>query len=419
MKTMVCSPKDCTLCMACVNSCPKNAIDLGVDEYGYEKIVIDPEKCVNCGCCENVCFRRNDVLRKEPVFSYAAQSLHRDSLKKSASGGAFQMIAETVLQKGGVCYGCMFSRDGKRFGAKHVRIDSIKDLPLILNSKYVPSIIGNAYQKVREDLNTGKFVLFSGTPCQVQGLKAFLNKDYENLLTVDLICHGVPSTKMFNDYVEQIEKKDNIKIVNYLFRDKSISWGTNFCYSYYKEMDSKKRIYEKHCPREESSYMMNYLRGDIFRENCYTCMLSDTKRVSDFTLGDFWGIEQEYPEYVTHCKPRIALRLGVSCILANTKKAIGFVTEFEEKMILHQVPLESIALHNGNLRGSAKRRGSRDQLMQIYQKHGYAPIENEYRSFVGKKRFIYNVKNFLKSYLPDRVRIFIYNTPILRRIVFH
>ena len=418
MRSTVCPPKDCVLCMACVNACPKKAIYLDEDENGYERIRVNIEKCIDCGICESVCERRKDVFRNTPKISYAAQAKEHKSLQKSASGGAFQMIAQHVLEKEGVCYGCAFEKEGKRFHAKHVRIDSISELPQILNSKYIPSIIGNTFQEALEDLSYGKIVLFSGTPCQIQGLKAFLNKDYDNLLTVDVICHGITSTKMFNDYVEQIENRDKIRVVNYLFRDKSISWGTNFCYSYYKEKDAKKRIFVKHCPREASSYMIHYLRGDIFRENCYSCMLSNTKRVSDFTLGDYWEIEREHPEYVTKYKPRIVLRRGVSCILANTEKATCFVADLKDKMIMHQVALESITAHNGNLVTPSSCGVGREQLLQNYREHGYALIEENYRKTVGRKKILYNIKNFLKSYLPDWVRICIYKYSFLRRIVF-
>lgn len=419
MNHNLCTTQECTLCMACVNTCPQEAIDLGTDTYGYEQITIDAEKCIDCGLCGKVCQRRGQVPRSVPKINYAAQAKDRKSLMNSASGGAFQMLAQMVLEQGGVCYGCAFEKENGCFRAKHVRVDALTDLPKILNSKYIPSMISHAFREAKHDLETGSLVLFSGTPCQILGLKAFLNRDYDNLLTADLICHGVTATNLFNDYIAHLEHRDGIKIVDYVFRDKSVSWGTNYCYSYYKQGDPAKHILQKHCPREASSYMIHYLRDNIFRENCYSCSLSCKERVSDFTLGDYWEIEQEHPEYITKCKPRIVLRQGVSCILVNSEKAQRFGEQLSQKMIMHPVSLDSITTHNGNLRSASHRGKERDWFLDTYRKDGYAPIEEKYRRSVGKKMMIYGIKNFLKSYMPDWLRIWIYQSPILRRIVFH
>ncbi len=416
---MLCAQQDCTLCMACVNVCPNKAIHLSTDENSYEKLEINQDECVNCGLCSKVCKSRDMVTRNTPVSCFAAQATDKIKLRFSASGGAFQMLAQYVLKSGGVCYGSEGKLVSGQYTACHVRIDSIEDLPRILNSKYVPSLNYDTYRQAKSDLDKGRFVLFCGTPCQIQGLKAFLGKDYETLLTVDLICHGVTSAQMFNDYLDEIEKRESVTIVDYLFRDKTISWGTNFCYSYFKNNDSAKRIRVKHCPREASSYMIHYLKGDIFRENCYQCSLSCEERVSDFTLGDYWEIETEHPEFVTKSKPPIVLRQGVSCILANTQKAKDFVQNISSSLILHEVTLESIAVHNDNLIKSSKRGKGRDSLLQTYREYGYSAIEKQYRQKVAKRALIYNIKNTLKSHLPDRVRILIYKTPFLRRIVFH
>lgn len=331
MKEKLCSNEECTLCMACRNICPVNAIILEIDEHGYEKISINRNRCIECGMCSNVCARRHVISRKFPSKSFAAQMLNKKRLESSASGGAFQTLAIIVLEAGGICYGAESVYENENFSARHVRITSINDLEKILNSKYIPSIIGFTYKQAEEDLKKGKKVLFSGTPCQILGLKAYLNKEYKNLLTVDLICHGITSTKIFNDYIKQIEKKESITIVKYFFRDKSISWGTNFCYSYYRKDDPLRKIKIKHCPREASSYMIHYLRGNIFRESCYHCMLASTQRVSDFTVGDYWEIETEHPEFVAKNNPKMILRRGISCILMNTNQAQIYIPELRKK----------------------------------------------------------------------------------------
>ncbi len=415
----LCAQKDCTLCKACVNICPKDAIITSRDEYGYEKLEIDSQKCIDCGLCFKVCKQRDEVKANTPIICFAAQATDRDKLKLSASGGVFQILARQVLENGGVCYGSEGKLEDGKYTAAHIRIDATEDLHRILNSKYIPSDATDAYKNAKVDLEGGKFVLFCSTPCQIQGLKAFLGKEYENLLTADLICHGVTSTSLFNGYLDELEKKDNITITDYQFRDKSISWGTNFCYSYYKNKSKSKHIKVRHCPREASSYMIHYLRGNIFRENCYSCPLSSGKRVSDFTLGDYWAIETEHPEFVTKTKPHISLKRGVSCILVNTQKAEDYVGNISSEMVLHKVTFDSIATNNDNLVKSSARGQERERILKIYSEKGYSEIEELYRRKVGKKMIVYNVKNVLKSRLPDRLRILIYRTPFLSRLVFH
>lgn len=415
----LCASQDCTLCMACINACPEKAIFMITDENGYEKLGIDSEKCINCGICSKVCNRREDVPRNTPLKCYAAQATDKAKLMNSASGGAFQMVAQYVLKNGGVCYGSEGKLVNGQYTAQHIRIDSLENLDRILNSKYVPSLIFDTYRQVKADVEKGMLALFCGTPCQIQGLKAFLGKDYDNLLTVDLICHGVASTQIFNDYLDEAENRESITIVDYQFRDKSVSWGTNFCYSYYKNNDTAKKIRIRHCPREASSYMFNYLKGNIFRENCYQCSLSSGERVGDFTFGDYWEIESEHPEFVTKSKPSMSLKKGVSCILVNTQKAGDFLRNISSEMILHEVAFDSIASHNSNLCRSSKRGRGRETFLQTYRESGYSAVEKSYRKKVQKKIIIYNLKNMLKSRLPDRIRILIYKTPFLRKIVFH
>ena len=165
--------------------------------------------------------------------------------------------------------------------------------------------------------------------------------------------------------------------------------------------------------------MIHYLKRNIFRENCYNCSLSAKKRSSDFTLGDYWEIETEHPEFVTKLKPSVSLRRGVSCILANTMKAKAFIENISSEMIMHEVTFDSVAAHNENLINSSKKGRGRDEFLATYSEKGYSAIENRYRNKVGKKMIIYNIKNSLKSRLPDRIRILIYRTPFLRKIIFH
>ena len=416
----ICDRDRCSLCMACFNVCPRQAVYVECDENGYEAVRIDPEKCIDCGLCRNVCEAGKQVGRSSPRACCAAQASDQKALMRSASGGAFQMMAEAVLGYGGVCYGCTSVWDDQGLHARHLRVDRREDLPRILNSRYIPSMIGEAYRCAGEDLLAGRLVLFSGTPCQIQGLRAYLNREYENLITVDLICHGVASSRLFNDYVRAEEKKQGIRITDFSFRDKSVIWGPNFSYQYYRINDPGKRIKTRRLPNVASSYLAHYERGNILRENCYACELSGTERVSDFTIGDFWGIDLEYPQFITKCRPALSLHKGISCILINTEKAEHFVPELlRPGMILHEVSLQAIAAHNGNLRAASARGAERDRILREYREHGYDAIEREYETAAAKKIRLYAVKNRIKAVLPDRVRIWMQKCPKTIRRLFH
>lgn len=182
MKGTICCEEKCTACMACANACPKNAIGIGVNKYGYEKVVINDDKCVDCGLCTKVCARRMQIERHSPIKCYAGQSRDAEKLKRSASGAAFQMLAEIVLETGGVCYGCAGEMINGEYRANHIRVTNVDELQSILNSKYILSHIGTTYQQIKKDLENGKLVLFGGTPCQALGLKSFLNHSYASLI---------------------------------------------------------------------------------------------------------------------------------------------------------------------------------------------------------------------------------------------
>ena len=214
--------KDCCGCGACMNKCPKKAITMCEDEAGFVYPVINEELCVKCGACQKACGFKSEITGdtsfEQKVFAFSSKD--DVVITTSASGGAFAEIAKKVLtEKNGVVYGSISENRDKDWKVHHTRIDNINDLSSLQGSKYVQSEIGTTYSDVKQDLSEGRFVLFSGTPCQIDGLNHYLGKQYDNLLTVDIICHGVPSRKLYTDFLRSQEEKLGCKIDRFVFRD--------------------------------------------------------------------------------------------------------------------------------------------------------------------------------------------------------
>ena len=218
---MLCIKEKCTGCCACISVCPKNAIRMKEDDYGFKYPVIDKSLCISCGLCSKTCEKIQSIEKQQIKESYIFQSKNKELLLNSSSGGIFGELAQYFLSANGIVIGATMKNNGTEFVTKHIFIDNKNNLNLLQGSKYCQSDICDSYLQVKKHLEDGKKVLFSGTPCQVAGLKSFLKKDFNNLLTVDISCEGVPSQKFFNDYVKYLEKyitKD--PIVDIKFRDK-------------------------------------------------------------------------------------------------------------------------------------------------------------------------------------------------------
>lgn len=224
--------KDCCGCGACMNICPKTAIHMEKDEYGFLYPRIDVGKCVECGACKKVCAFQNEPARRQPQRVYAIASKNNDLVTNSASGGLFATMAMYVLEHGGCVYGAIMQHEEHELHIRHACCETKEDLYRFQGSKYVQSSLGNIFKDIQMKLKNDILVLFSGTPCQVDALKLFLKKEYSNLLTVDIVCHGVPNEQIFNDYIHYIEKKIGGEIREFKFRDKSLGWGYNLTAKY-------------------------------------------------------------------------------------------------------------------------------------------------------------------------------------------
>ncbi len=217
----ICDFSTCTGCRACEQSCPKKAITFREDIKGFLYPVINQELCIDCGVCKKNCVVHEQHKWDEKGEVYACWNRNRKMRRESTSGGVFRLLGEKMLKQGGVVYGAAFDQN---FVVRHKRIDNIKELPVLLGSKYVQSDLGSVYLDVKKDLEDGKGVLFSGVPCQVAGLKNYLKKEYDNLLCVDILCHGVPSPLVFRDYLQYMQKCYQSKIKKINFRYKKPGW---------------------------------------------------------------------------------------------------------------------------------------------------------------------------------------------------
>lgn len=272
--------RDCVGCLACYNSCPKQAISVVQNKQGFYRPLIEKKQCINCGQCDRICDKvfiegTNTPFQKGFAFSNA----HKEVKNHSSSGGAFYTIAKIILEEGGIVYACIF-QNGQ---ALHTRISSINQLLLASGAKYVQSLIGAAFIKIKSDLLDNKTVLFVGTPCQCAGLKAFLGKEYDNLLILDFICHGVPSPDLLQCHLRNISKGRKIDEESVNFRDKrqSIkSYGLSMSFedgsSYYGS-------------NSKDNYLKLFNYNYFFQESCYKCKFKKIKCNSDITIGDIWN----------------------------------------------------------------------------------------------------------------------------------
>ncbi len=298
--------KNCCGCWSCVNACPKHCIVMEEDEEGFCYPEIDKDACVNCGICERVCPVINYSLPKQTAqFAYVVQNRNADILRESTSGGAFSAIAKRVLNQGGVVYGVALNNS---LEAVHCCVDNEKDLARFRNSKYVQSIVGNSYQEAKRQLDEGKMVLFSGTPCQLEGLFQYLqNRNYNNLFTVDVVCRAVPSPLVLRKYLELQREILQSDIINVKFRDKYHGYKYSSLSLYNKDNNNY------HEGIDTDVYLRAFFSGMSIRPSCTKCVFRSRYRRSDFTIWDCFNVEDFAPELDDD--------KGVTRVLCHSKRA--------------------------------------------------------------------------------------------------
>lgn len=308
--------KRCCGCSACKNACPVNAIEMKADEEGFLYPNVDIEKYIQCGLCEKVCPVLNNEKYKKSEISpkaYIFRVNDKETLRTSNSGGFFTPISEYVLKNNGVVFGVGYDKD---FKVIHKMVEEKSKIKELTGSKYVQSDIGDKFKKAKEYLMEGKLVLFSGTPCQIAGLKSFLVKDYENLITVDVVCHGTPSPELWKKYIEYQEKKYKSKLKEARFRNKTYGYHSatmKLVFENNKEYYGSARI----------DYMLKgFYEGICSRPSCYDCAFKSRTHCSDFTIFDSWNINKLVPNLKDDNK-------GYTNVFVNSKKGLELMNELK------------------------------------------------------------------------------------------
>ncbi|MDR2410988.1 MAG: Coenzyme F420 hydrogenase/dehydrogenase, beta subunit C-terminal domain [Bacteroidales bacterium] len=328
--------KECSGCLACLNICPVQAITQEEDAYGFIIPKINKENCIYCGACERVCEFINPTHKNIPLKTLAGFSKNKNVLKCSTSGGVFFECAKQIIEKGGVVYGCAFSEN---FTVCHIRVERLDDLKKIQGSKYVQSAMGTIYHDVKRDLEDSRLVLFSGTPCEIAGVKHVIG-DKKNLFTIEVICHGVPSQRFFNDYLLYESKKHKKEIVDFHFRDKRKGWRCSGSITFKTD---DRRNYIKYINISNSYYYYYYYlkKPEIYRESCYICPFARTERCADLTLGDYWRVERKHHD--------IDSKNGVSLILINSIQGNNLIAMIKDAVILYESELDYAKKFNKQL----------------------------------------------------------------------
>lgn len=365
---------NCTGCYACENICPKNCIDMKVDKEGFRYPNVDEEVCIKCEKCLNVCPILNQKTIVNNPKAYASYNKDERIRRESSSGGIFTLLSEKVIQNNGVVFGAKFDDN---FDVVHRYTQDIKGLKSFRGSKYVQSKIGQAYNQVKNFLKNNRLVLFSGTPCQIAGLKSFLGKDYSNLICIDIICHGVPSPLAWDKYKSEISRGKNITSIN--FRDKTYGWKT---YSFRIDFDDNTSFLEKGA---DNKYIRGFI-GDIYlRPSCHNCKFKTLNRQSDITLADFWGIE--------NIDSKMDDGKGTSLVMVNSKKGNHILKEIEDFIVFKEVDLNNAIKYN----------------MSAIKSSYCNPRRKYFFKKVNKFKFDKLVNESLKESLIIRIKTKIYN----------
>lgn len=353
----ICKQGLCNGCSACRSVCPVGCIEMKRNAEGFLFPVVDESRCVQCGLCGRICpvNAQRNAMQLEMPKAYAAVSKNHTQRKESSSGGVFSLLAEYVLGQGGVVFGAAFDEG---FHLRHIVVETTEGLAQLRGSKYVQSEIGDAYLQAKAYLKAGKLVLFTGTPCQIGGLKAYLQKDYENLITQDIICHGVPSPEVWEKYKGYLEKKAGSKLSGASFRDKEQGWKqycTRFSFTNGKQILTAAR---------EDLYMRAFLGNICLRPSCHDCVYKSVNRISDITLADFWGVQKVTPELDDD--------QGTSLVFLHSQKGRNLFEAIASGVDSRPVDPQLAVTYNASMITSTVRPATRETFLQELTAESFA-----------------------------------------------
>ncbi|HHU18284.1 MAG TPA: 4Fe-4S dicluster domain-containing protein [Clostridiales bacterium] len=352
----------CCGCGACESICPTKCITMVADEEGFLYPKKQDDLCTDCGLCESVCpsIHKEKIDYKESGnLPKAFMAINKDEaiVHNSASGGVFSAVANAYCKDNFVIFGAQFD---DQLRVIHSHVHSLDEIDKYRKSKYVQSDINDSYKKAEEYLKSGKRVLFTGTPCQIAGLRLYLKKEYEHLFCVDLVCHGVPNQKIFDKYIQYLENKYKGKVTDFTFRHKIINKQDKW-----NSRNVKIRISERELimNANEDKYLRGFHPGLYYRPSCYKCKYANPKRISDLTMADFWGVEKLFPEKDVH--------KGISALIVNSVKGNKLLSDLNQIMELNEVDFDYVIQSNAQLNRPAKINPKREQFFDLLNENRF------------------------------------------------
>lgn len=367
--------EDCCGCSACLSICNHNAIVFKEDVEGFKYPMIEEGKCINCGLCEMACpilYRKVKDIRPTPKAYFAARHKNIVTLRNSSSGGAFTAIAGSVIELGGVVCGVEYDNDGV---VRHSFSETMEGIGSFMGSKYVQSEIQGVYNQIKTYLKSDRWFLFTGSPCQVEGLKLFLRKPYENLLTVDLVCHAVPSPLIYKQYINMCSTKLGQKVMSINMRYKqTYGWSHRFSYCFYFENGQK---------AVDPVWVVNW--GKIFfsqminRPSCHSCKYSNLDRPGDFTIADFWDDKKNRPDLYS-CE-------GTSLLMVNTNMGLDLINKLYDSIDLWKITKDE-AMQPCLIRPTCSNQ-RRQEFWEFYLLRGF---DAAYKKYFGDSKYVITKK---------------------------
>ncbi len=381
---------ECCGCTACQQICSHGVITMEADDDGFIFPIKNLSTCINCGLCEKVCPFSQPKYYNNTLGVYATSVKDIVERKRSSSGGLFYAIAKYVIENDGIVFGSILD---EKLKVRHACAESVEDLAKMRGSKYVQSALYNTYKSVKEELVKGRLVYFTGVGCQVAGLKSYLMRDYDNLLTSDLVCHGTPNQKLFDAHICYCEKKYKGKVKDYKFRDNE-KWEV--CESLTIVRDSQTKIFR--LPSYSlSPYLYSFMHAMTYRDSCYECPFAKLPRQGDITLADFWGAKKIFPNIDT--------KNGVSLILINSERGKAHFDKIKGNLLIEDSNISDAEQENQNLIEHTSRPEIRDRIFYLLRKEGYSHIAKTI--FRPENYYILRIKEWLKSHIDDRILFFI------------